>query len=97
MNNKMMMYLFPLMSVFFTTTSNSIFALYWIASNLCSIASYWTFDKIWAAKAKKREEEEKARQAEIEKAEAEKAAAALALKAAQPKSGKTNPKEGKNK
>ena len=56
MNSKVMQYMFPVMSLFFTSTANSIFALYWITSNFTSIITYWCVDRYWNAK-KRREEE----------------------------------------
>ncbi len=53
MNTKVMMYMFPVMSLFFTATANSIFALYWITSNLWSMGTFFCVDRYWAHKQKK--------------------------------------------
>jgi YidC/Oxa1 family membrane protein insertase len=63
-NPKMMQYLFPLISVFFTASSNSVFALYWITSNILSIATYKGVDMVWKARDKRKEHEEDARHEE---------------------------------
>ena len=41
---KMMNYIFPLMSVMFCWQYNAAFALYWVVSNLYTIAQYWLFN-----------------------------------------------------
>lgn len=45
-SSKSMMYMMPVMSVFFCITSSAAFALYWIASSLTSICTYAIIDKI---------------------------------------------------
>lgn len=55
MGGKFMKWFFPLISVFFTASSNSVFALYWITSNLMSIATYKGVDIVWNLNAAKRE------------------------------------------
>jgi membrane protein insertase Oxa1/YidC/SpoIIIJ len=107
MGGKTMQYIFPLISVYFTASSNSVFALYWITSNIVSIATYKGVDMVWKMNARKKEQEELAAQEE-----AERTRAALIAKTAQGKlqapaankasgssgnQSKTNPKEGKNK
>jgi YidC/Oxa1 family membrane protein insertase len=54
MGGKFMKYLFPVISVYFTALSNSVFALYWITSNLMSIATYKGVDLVWEMNAAKR-------------------------------------------
>jgi membrane protein insertase Oxa1/YidC/SpoIIIJ len=93
-NSKFMLYLFPLMSVYFTATSNSIFALYWFTSNVCVTVTYKAFDIYWTAKMKRQEAEDKARLEQQQKEEAERIAAAAALKAARAEA-KNKAKEGK--
>jgi YidC/Oxa1 family membrane protein insertase len=55
MSGKFMRYLFPAISVYFTAVSNSVFALYWITSNIVSIATYKGVDIVWNMNAAKRE------------------------------------------
>lgn len=47
--NKMMNWLFPIMSIFFCATSNAAFAIYWVAVNIIMMAQQyllnWYFDK----------------------------------------------------
>lgn len=106
LSGKTMQYIFPLISVFFTASSNSVFALYWITSNLMSIATYKGVDIVWKMKAEKKEQEEKEKLEEANKTVTVKATEAAALpagKAAGTKqntpgsSGKTPPKEGNKK
>lgn len=52
---KFMRYLFPIISVYFTSVSNSVFALYWITSNIMSIATYKGVDLVWEMNARKKE------------------------------------------
>jgi YidC/Oxa1 family membrane protein insertase len=54
MGGKFMKYLFPVISVYFTAVSNSVFALYWITSNIMSIATYKGVDLVWQMNAAKR-------------------------------------------
>lgn len=54
LTGKGMQYIFPLISVWFCSTSSAIFSLYWLTSNVVSIASYWGMDRIF-----KRREEKK--------------------------------------
>jgi YidC/Oxa1 family membrane protein insertase len=54
MNGKFMQYLFPIISVYFTAVSNSVFALYWITSNILSICVYKGVDIVWNLNAAKR-------------------------------------------
>ncbi len=93
-SSKTMMYIFPLMSVYFTATSNSVFALYWFTSNICVTVTYKLFDLYWTRKTKQKEAEEAARLEQQKKEEAERIAAAAALKAARAEA-KSKPKEGK--
>lgn len=93
-NSKMFMYLMPLMSVYFSAVSNSIFALYWFTSNVCVTITYKAFDIYWNAKMKKEEAEKQVRLEQQQKEEAERIAAAAALKAARAEA-KTKAKEGK--
>lgn len=93
LNSKMMQYLFPVMSIFFTAGSNAVFALYWITSNLVSIATFKGVDIVWKMREKKREEEELAK-AEQERLEAEQKAAEAEAKKLARTQGKKNPKEG---
>ena len=93
-NSKMFMYLFPLMSVYFSAVSNSIFALYWFTSNVCVTITYKAFDIYWNAKMKKEEAEKQARLEQQQKEEAERIASAAALKAARAEA-KAKAKEGK--
>jgi YidC/Oxa1 family membrane protein insertase len=96
LSGKTMQYIFPIMSVFFTASSNSVFALYWITSNVVSIITYKSVDLVWKTREQKRELEEKAKLEEAAQASALKAAANKSIEA--PKgSGKTNPKEGSKK
>ena len=44
-SNKMMTWMFPLISVFFCATSSAVFALYWITSNIVSILFYLYLDR----------------------------------------------------
>ena len=99
-SSKTMQYIFPLMSIFFTASSNSIFALYWFTSNLCSVATFWTVDKIWAMNAHKREaaEKEKLQAAtQIESAKAATPAITVEATDAKPAIKKGFSKEGKKK
>ena len=99
-NSKTMQYIFPLMSIFFTASSNSVFALYWFTSNLCAVATYWAVDKVWAMNAHKREAAEKEKLQAADQIEAAKpATAAITVKAtdAKPAIRKSYPKEGKKK
>lgn len=64
MNTKVMQYMFPVMSLFFTATANSVFGLYWITSNLWSMGIYYAVDRYWARKQKKLAEVEAIRAAE---------------------------------
>jgi len=47
---KMMKYMFPALSLFICSTSSSVFALYWLTSNLVSMASYLVMDKLLSRK-----------------------------------------------
>jgi len=100
LSGKTMQYLFPAMSVFFTAGSNAVFALYWITSNLVSIATFKTVDIVWKMREKKREQEEleKQEQAKLESARLAAEAEARKLEKAggakQVSQGKKNPKEG---
>jgi YidC/Oxa1 family membrane protein insertase len=102
LSGKTMQYIFPLISVFFTASSNSVFALYWITSNLVSIATYKGVDMVWKVRANK-EQEEKEKLEEADKAVAAiKVTETKAIEA--PKNtdksssgNKTYPKEGKKK
>ncbi len=94
LSGKTMQYLFPVMSVFFTAGSNAVFALYWITSNLVSIATYKGVDFVWKMRESKRLEEEKAKQEQEEREAAQRAAEAEAKRLERAK-GKKNPKEGK--
>jgi membrane protein insertase Oxa1/YidC/SpoIIIJ len=102
LGGKTMQYIFPAISLFFTASSNSVFALYWISSNLVSIATYKGVDIVWKLRAERKEAEEKAKLEEAGRTAALKPAEAEAKKlpekagAAQPAAakGKTNPKEG---
>lgn len=51
--NKMMNYMFPLMSVFFCWQYNAAFSLYWVTSNLYTIVTYVAFNLYFDHKAKK--------------------------------------------
>lgn len=55
--NKMMNYLFPLMSVFFCWQYNAAFSLYWVTSNLYTIVTYLAFNFYFDKKAKKAQNE----------------------------------------
>ncbi len=94
LSGKTMQYLFPAMSLFFTASSNAVFALYWITSNIVSIATYKGVDLVWKARETKRLEEEKVKQEQEEREAAQRAAEAEAKRLERAK-GKKNPKEGK--
>lgn len=53
--NKMMNYMFPLMSVFFCWQYNAAFSLYWVTSNLYTIVTYAAFNLYFDRKAKKQQ------------------------------------------
>ena len=53
--NKMMNYMFPLMSVFFCWQYNAAFSIYWVTSNLYTIVTYIAFNLYFDRKAKKAE------------------------------------------
>ena len=53
--NKMMNYMFPLMSVFFCWQYNAAFSIYWVTSNLYTIVTYLAFNFYFDKKAKKQD------------------------------------------
>ena len=53
--NKMMNYMFPLMSVFFCWQYNAAFSIYWVTSNLYTIVTYAAFNFYFDKKAKKQD------------------------------------------
>lgn len=61
LSGKTMQYIFPLISVFFTASSNSVFALYWITSNMVSVATFKGVDIVWKVRERNKEHEEKER------------------------------------
>ncbi len=58
-SQKMMNYIFPLMSVFFCWQYNAAFSLYWVTSNVYTILTYVGFNYIADRKAKQKELEAK--------------------------------------
>lgn len=56
---KMMNYIFPLMSVFFCWQYNAAFSLYWVTSNVYTIITYVAFNFYYDSKAKKKLLEDK--------------------------------------
>ncbi|MDD3243288.1 MAG: YidC/Oxa1 family membrane protein insertase [Eubacteriales bacterium] len=46
MNSKIMQFMFPLMSLWVCSSSNAVFAIYWLASNIIGIVSFLIIDKI---------------------------------------------------
>ncbi|MBQ9941384.1 MAG: membrane protein insertase YidC [Christensenellaceae bacterium] len=50
---KVMMYMMPIISVWFCATSNAVFAIYWFVSNLVAIVTNLVYDLIIKAKDKK--------------------------------------------
>lgn len=54
MNNKMMQYIFPVMSIWFCATSNAVFAVYWCTSNIIGILSFLVIDKVLTRREKKK-------------------------------------------
>jgi len=50
MNSAMMKYMFPIMSVWICCTSNAIFSLYWLTSNVVSILTYLVMDQVYKIK-----------------------------------------------
>jgi YidC/Oxa1 family membrane protein insertase len=57
LGGKFMRYLFPVISVYFTAVSNSVFALYWITSNVLAILTYKGVDIVWKMREAERERE----------------------------------------
>ena len=53
--NKMMNYMFPLMSVFFCWQYNAAFSIYWVTSNLYTIVTYVLFNMYFDKKNKKQD------------------------------------------
>jgi YidC/Oxa1 family membrane protein insertase len=90
LSGKTMQYIFPLISVFFTSSSNSVFALYWITSNLVSIATFKGVDMVWKLRETKKEHEEKLR------LETEAATAAEALRERETKKLSASGNKNKN-
>lgn len=82
-SNKMMLYMMPLMSLFFTYSLNCALGLYWIIGNLFSIAQTFILNKIYdpkkvLAEVEQKMEMEKTARKEKRSAAAQKKAAALA-------------------
>lgn len=53
---KMMLYIFPLVSVWICATSNTAFSIYWIVSNVYAILLNWILDAFYKARERKAEE-----------------------------------------
>ncbi len=82
-SNKMMMYMMPIMSVYFCYTLNCALGLYWIIGNVLGIAQIFVLNKIYdpkkvLAEVEVKLEEEKEKKREKRHAAAEKKAAAIA-------------------
>lgn len=75
LSGKSMQYVFLAITIFFTSSSNSVFALYWITSNIVAIATYKGVDMYWKLRDKKLAHEgtetlEEAKQPELKSGEA---------------------------
>ncbi len=75
-SNKMMMYLMPIMSVYFCYTLNCALGLYWIIGNVLGIAQLFVLNKIYDPKKVLAEVEEKMEKEKTKKREKRNAAAA---------------------
>ncbi len=75
-SNKMMLYLMPIMSVYFCYTLNCALGLYWIIGNILGIAQLFILNKIYDPKKVLAEVEEKMEREKTKKREKRNAAAA---------------------